>query len=193
MRSAISLLGAMVAASALLMAGACDSEAAGGAEILPHLSPVNFGDLYPLGNRQPEPTSNERVPYEWVLLLQNGGSESLRISKVCLLDDNHNGVAGDKAFSIRVSDALPLTVVPGSEAAVEITFEHEELNVDLDGDTEADPDTVALVVESNAKNYPTLVIPVCARLVENGTEKGAFECFLEEGGAIGETAGVSCP
>lgn len=177
MRAGLFVVSVALGVFGLASSAGCDSEAETGAKIFPHLSPVNFGDLYPLGNGEADPSTNERVPYEWVLLLQNGGAETLKIDKVCLIGDAHNGVANDHAFSIRTSGAVPISVVAGGEAAVEITYEHEDTNsVDADGDGTPDPDVVGLLIESNATNFRRLVVPVCARVVPNGQEKAGFMC-----------------
>jgi hypothetical protein len=59
---------------------------------------------------------------------------------------------------------------------VEIAYEHEDVNIDTDGDGAVDPDVVGLVIESNATNLPRLIVPVCARLVSNGQAKVGFLC-----------------
>ena len=61
-------------------------------------------------------------------------------------------------------------------AALRITYSPTAVNTDLDGDGAPDPDNAAIVIQSNAKNFPTLVVPICARLVPAGTKRTEFVC-----------------
>jgi len=158
--------------------GACDSSGSGvcaGPQILPHQSPIRFGDLYLRGNNEEEhPESSVATPYEWVLLLQNKCSAPLKIDKVCVVGDEHNGVEGDTAFSLE--GPIPAEIPYNELGALRITYDTTSVNEDLDDDGTPDPDNVAIVIQSNAVDYPTLVIPACARTVAKGTKKEVFEC-----------------
>ncbi len=156
--------------------GCGGSEEAGTPDILPHLSPASFGDIKVLPDGQdPEPGSKAFQPYEWVLLLQNTGTADLTITEVCIVGDQHNGGENDRAFAIE--GPVPEIVPPGTEAAVRLTYDPSSKNIaDVDGDQVPDPDRVAVIVQSDAGNFPTLIVPVCARLVEDGDEYPEFHC-----------------
>ena len=53
---------------------------------------------------------------------------------------------------------------------VRLTYERDEPN---GGD---DVDDIAVVIQSNATNFPTLVVPVCARVIPEGQERSSIEC-----------------
>jgi len=169
---AVSLLG-------LLGAGCGDAADSGdGPAILPHQSPASFGELYPLGNHTPEPGSALRTPYEWVLLLQSTGSEALKIDRVCIIGTREDG-ADAAAFSVEVENQdLPATVNAGRDFGVRITYDRQSPS--------ADADQVALVVQSNATNFPTLIVPVCARVIGDGEERGTVACEAPVSVAPGE-------
>lgn len=63
---------------------------------------------------------------------------------------------------------LPATVQAGRDFGVRITYDRQSPS--------ADADQVALVVQSNAANFPTLIVPVCARVIADGEEKAAVAC-----------------
>ena len=73
-------------ASAILTTGCGSGEEESGGTLLPHQSPVAFGELYPLGDQSPNVANISRVPYEWVLRLQ-AREGSVIIEDVCLVGD----------------------------------------------------------------------------------------------------------
>jgi hypothetical protein len=155
-----------------LGAAGCGDTAAetGSATILPHQSPASFGEMYPLGNNDPDSTGNLRTPFEWVLLLQSKGDGPLKISQVCLVGDEDDG-SGVNQFSLEVEDQeLPATVAPGDDFGMRLTYNRQEPNV---GD---DADQIAVVVQSNASDFPTLIVPVCSRVIADGEDRGSVEC-----------------
>ncbi len=156
---------------ALAAAGCGDSASSvGGPKILPHQSPASFGEMYPTGNHDPDPTGNVRTPYEWTLLLQNPGGSDLKIEKACLVGTKDDGSDVDQ-FTLEVEGQdLPATVAPGKDFGVRLTYDRQDPNAD------GESDQIALVVQSNAIDYPTLVVPVCARVIANGKDKGTVEC-----------------
>ncbi|MBI5529261.1 MAG: hypothetical protein HY897_23295 [Deltaproteobacteria bacterium] len=169
------------AAAVLLLATVspgCDSREADNMceepTIEPHLSPVNFGDLYTTEDGGTGGGGAQTVPYEWVLLLMSKCKEAVTVTAACFAGTTHSGAPANTAFF--VEGPVPAAIEGGKEAAVRITYSPSAPNADTNGDGVPDPDNVALVVQSNAKNYPTLVVPICARLVAAGTERTAFEC-----------------
>jgi hypothetical protein len=142
--------------------------------IEPHLSPVNFGDLYTPADGGTGVGGAQTVPYEWVLLLMSKCSEPVTVTATCFAGTTHAGAPANTAFF--VEGPVPATIEGGKEAAVRITYSPSAPNADTNGDGVPEPDNVALIVQSNATNYPTLVVPICARLVAAGTERTAFEC-----------------
>jgi len=184
----------VLAAGAVLLAPACGArEADTGCTqptIMPHLSPANFGDLNPAPTDGSASTA-QTVPYEWALVLLSKCSQPVAISKICIVGDNHNGVKGNRAFYTEGPE--PATAAPGVDPVVRITYDPKELNTDQNGDGKPDPDNVALVVQSNALNFPTLVVPICARLVAAGTAPAAFDCTSPVTIAAGKKDGTLCP
>ena len=168
---------AVIAATGFTGMG-CDSsetDLCAGPQILPHQSPIRFGDLYLRGkNDEEHPESSVATPYEWVLLLENKCSTPLKIEKVCVVGDEHNGVAGDTAFTLE--GPIPAEISYNQLGALRITYDSDSVNEDLNDDGTPDPDNVAIVIQSNAVAYPTLVIPTCARVVAKGTQNQDFEC-----------------
>ncbi|PKN55509.1 MAG: hypothetical protein CVU56_20900 [Deltaproteobacteria bacterium HGW-Deltaproteobacteria-14] len=172
----------------------CDSASEGcvGPEILPHLSPLNLGSLHPLpAGATPEPGSAAEVPLEVTLFLQSTCSTPLEITKVCVVGDAHNGDAGDTAFTIE--GPVPATVKGGDAAAVRLTYDNGHVNRDLDGDGVRDPDNVAIVIESNAVNFPTLIVPVCAAIIPAADDATAFVCASPVTVAPGTSDPTLCP
>ncbi|PIE21188.1 MAG: hypothetical protein CSA66_00055 [Proteobacteria bacterium] len=171
---------ALLIATTALTAGlfaACDEPAfvCVGPEITPHLSPVSFGDLYVQGSDDPRPESRVAVPYEWTLLLLSDCQRELVIDEICLVADDHNGVEGDHAFT--VEGPLPASIPYGQTGAIRVTYDHADPNtVDADGDGSPDPDAVALVIQSNATNYPTLIVPICGRIIPKSGTPAEYEC-----------------
>lgn len=174
--AAASVVGVALLAFAGLAAG-CDSASEGcvGPEILPHLSPLNLGSLHPLSSgATPEPGSADAVPLEVTLFLQSTCSTPLEITKVCIVGDAHNGDASDTAFTIE--GPVPAMVGRGDAAAVRLTYDNGHVNRDLDNDGARDPDNVAVVIQSNAVNFPTLIVPVCAAIIPADDNATAFAC-----------------
>jgi|GEM_PF-1329495 len=187
-----------VCGAALLAAGwalpGCDSASSGcvGPEILPHLSPVNLGSLYALGaDETPDPGSPVAVPLEVTLFLQSTCSTPLEIDRVCIVGDAHNGDAEDPAFILE--GPVPSTVPNGDAAALRLTYDNDQVNRDTDDDGARDPDNVAVVVQSNAVNFPTLVIPVCAAIIPADDNATAFTCTSPVEVPAGERDNSLCP
>ena len=136
-------------------------------EILPHQSPASLGAMYPTGNNDPDPSGNLRTPYQWVLLLQSECSEPVEIQDVCLVGDD----SAKQQFTLETeSEDLPASVDCGTDYAVRLTYDRQDPN----GGGNADQ--VGVVVQSNAKKFPTLVVPVCAKVVADGEDRGTVEC-----------------
>ena len=147
---------ALVAALGLVACGPPPKNA--GIHISPDLSPVSLGDLYPLpSGQQADYGSNKYAPYAWTLLLQSEGTEQLVISKVCVVGDTN------KAFTLEGPDITK--VAPGAEAALRITYGDQTVR--------AQPDNAAIIIQSNADDYPTLVVPICAQTVADGSTRGS--------------------
>ncbi len=115
-----------------------------------------------------------RVPVRQTLLLRNTCGAPLTLREVCLINDGHNGVDGDPAFALEGPDRT--RVAPGDVAGVRVTYDHPEPNDDLDQDAVRDPDRAILVVQSDAHNAPTLVVPVCGRILPDGETADPYDC-----------------
>jgi hypothetical protein len=123
-----------------------------GPMITPHVSPVQLGEFWPQGTTDADPGNNERTPFEWVLLLQSTGDETLKVSKACLIGDASNFV---------LEGPVPADIRAGDEGAVRLTY----------GRTSPGSDRVAVLVESNATKFSRLIVPVCAAVVADGADK----------------------
>lgn len=166
---------AALAAATAFTTGCTPGDACQGAEIVPSLSPISLGDIVQRpGGTDANPASNAFTPYSWVLLLQNTCNEPLKIEKVCVVGNAHNGDDADPPFF--VEGPSEDTATAGDETAVRITYDPSGVNEDNDADGARDIDQAALVVQSNATNFPTLVIPLCARSIAQGEEREALEC-----------------
>ncbi len=164
-----------------LVVGACDAEEGScGPLISPHVSPVYFGDVKKLANgAEPDVATLDTAPFEFVLILESAcdpavGGPDLVIDGLCLVGDAHNGDPLDPAFS--VEGPVPSVLAPGELAAVRITYDPSAVAEDTDDDGVPDYDSVALVVQSNATDTPTLVIPMCARLVGQNADLEPAAC-----------------
>jgi len=159
----------------VLAATACDSadDTCSGALILPSESPKALGIFRPRGDGEPaNPGAGIYPPYEWTLFLQNTCGQPLEISKVCIVGDGEGDAA---AFTLE--GPLPDKVSRGDAAAVRLTYAPKGVNPDADGDGERDANSIAIVVQSNAGNFPTLVVPVCAVVVPaNEFETATYSC-----------------
>jgi len=177
-RGALSILAMSLSVAISSSIAACGSDdfVCEGAGILPHESPKALGIFRLLeGGETPNPGSPEAVPYEWTLFLQSTCGTPLIIEKVCIVGDGHNGDADDPAFSI--DGPVPATVTKGRFAAVRVTYDVGSVNEDLDDDDERDSDSVAIVIQSNATNFPTLVVPICAITVpKNAVATTTYSC-----------------
>ncbi len=144
----------------------------------------NLGSMFPPSDEDSDVSDDSRVPYEWTVLLRTECFAPVTISKVCLVG------AGGSADAPEVSQFLlegptATEVTSQEEAAVRLTYNRRQ---------PSGVDNVALLVESNAADFPTLVIPVCARVVENGAERGDIECTTPVPvPAVGETVSAVCP
>jgi hypothetical protein len=144
----------------------------------------NLGAMFPFDADDSDVSDDSRVPYEWTVLLRTECAAPVTIDKVCLV--GANGAADAPAVSQFLLEGPTATEVTSQEdAAVRLTYNRRQ---------PGGVDNVALLVESNAADFPTLVIPVCARVVENGAERGAIECTTPVPvPAAGEAASASCP
>jgi hypothetical protein len=160
---------------ALCAAASCgeDEDNCSGAEIEPTLSPVILGDFRPLEG-EPRPGNPEQVPFELSLVLRSTCGAPVIVEEACIVGDGHNGGPDSNAFQLEGPDREEIP--PGGDALLRITYDASEPNIDQDGDGVPDPDQIAVVVQSNARNFPTLVIPVCARLIREGTEPSTAPC-----------------
>ncbi len=154
------------------------SDLCSGRTILPHQSPAVFGQMFPLGTRDIDVVNATRVPFEWVLLLQAPCEESVTIEKVCLIGEDAK--EGDDVAHFILEGPVPGSASAAEPAAVRITYDREEPVGTIDN--------VALVIQSNASNYPTLVVPICAQTVADGEERVEIECtspvMVDEGEAV---------
>lgn len=134
-----------------------DNNQCEGPEILPHNSPVAFREFFPPPDKEADENLGdpEATPYEWTLLLQSQCQKDVKIEETCLVADGDDG----KHFALEEPTSKK---IGATDSAMRLTYSRRSPN---GGD---DVDNAAIVVQSNAKNFPTLVVPVCARVVKDG-------------------------
>ena len=120
-------------------------------ELVPHVSPVVFGEL-----------SESLIPHEWHLLLHNSCNAEVTIEEACLI--------GDDADQFVLEGPESDVAVRNQDSVLRLTYERESTH---SGD---DQDDLAIVVQSDAENAPTIVVPVCARVVSDPDEEAEMEC-----------------
>ena len=136
---------------------------------------LNFGDLYARSaDERGDPDDPTRTPHHRVVILENGCGGVLEITEVCIANDRHNGVDDDPAFLLE--PPLHTELGPGGFTGARVTYDHTVVNEDIDRDAERDPDIAALIVHSNAQNAPTLVVPLCGRIIRDDETAESFDC-----------------
>ncbi len=119
-----------------------------GKELIPHLSPVSLGEF-----------SASQTPFQWNLVLHSPCDEAVTISEACLVGDN----VGE--FVMEGPDRMVAS--RDRNSVVRLTYERSSA---------AEQDDIALVVQSDADNAPTLVVPICARVVDGSPSDESLEC-----------------
>jgi hypothetical protein len=84
---------------------------------------------------------------------------SIAIDKICLV--------GESASEFALEGPEGDTATGSSPAAIRITYNRQ---------TPGGIDNVALVIESSSKDHPTLVVPVCAQVIDESGTPEAIEC-----------------
>jgi len=151
-----------------------------GVTIDPSVPILAFGDLL----LPPDPDDDSAatpngptVPAQKTIFLRAQCGDALEIERVCIVHEGHNGDPEVTAFEFEGPGAT--TVIPGAEeAAIRVTYDARSLNGDLDDDGIPDPDIGTLIIQSNAVNAPTLAIPVCGRVVNEGAAIAPQRCVL---------------
>jgi hypothetical protein len=164
-------------AGAALVGASCgntddSSDLCKGPEILPNQSPVRIGEMYPPSDDvEKRPGDNTRIPVEWTVLLESTCQETLEISEACIVGAEDEGSDGtDARFFEPVEGPTKESLESDEESAIRVTYDRERPN------PEDDIDNIAVVVQSNAENFPTLVVPLCARVIEEGEEPEPVPC-----------------
>jgi len=177
----LALTALLTASAACGLAGCGDEETQAGvckgAQIFPHLSPFNLGESYPTPDNADDVNlgSNETTPYEATLLLQAPCEAGVTVQKVCLVGDPARN--GDDVDQFIVEGPRPSdSIGRNKEVGIRLTYMR---------DAPGEVDNVALVIQSNAENFPTLVVPVCAHVIEADQPRMSLTCespvVLEEG------------
>jgi len=169
----------MLLATTLLGCGG-DEPDCEGAVIELSVEEVAFGDLALSGQRGVE--GDFQVPERRTIFARNRCGAPLIIDAACLLNNTHNGDPSDPAFYLEYEPGvdLPISIRPGRDAALRVTFDVESVNQDLDNDETIDEDQSILVLFSNASNASPIAIPVCARAVDSDTLMPPGACTLPE-------------
>ena len=144
----------VLAAAAAISCGPPPENA--GRRIRPHLNPIYFGDMEELPNgEEPDPTTGTYPPFAWTLQLQSWGTEPVTISDDCAVGDT-------EAFTYEYEPNASMTIDPGAELLVRITYTRTKPRGD------GNPDHVSFVFQSDADDYPTLVVTACGRTIPSG-------------------------
>lgn len=169
---AVALAGCLVGWSAGCGDSAGGSDLDEGPCISPNLGSVSLGEVFPPSEAvEPNPGNNSRSPVEWSVVLESNCDRSVEISETCVVGEEDDGSNQSDAEVFTKEGPRPEgPVETGEETVVRITYEREQPN------SEGDTDKIAVVVQSNADNTPTLVVPICARVVGEDEERGPIEC-----------------
>lgn len=163
------------------------TELCAGVKIEPHVPQVPLGQMYPTPAKAEDRdlASRESTPYEWVLRLRSKCDEPVKVTKVCLVGDSAKNGADVEQFTLE--GPKPTTIDSTFDGAIRITYKRQMPN---SGD---DIDNVAVVIQSNAANAPTLVVPVCASVVKDGQERTNITCTAPVTVAEGQKDEGLCP
>jgi len=127
----------------IVVLSGCGSETTG-PKISPSLSPINFGE---------ERINSGVTDWDVHLWLFNKGDEILKIESVSIIGDKNCSLTIEGPDRDKVTDTADPALVSIRYLP---TLETE--------------DQAALVIRSNAVNYPKLIIPICGRGVAEGNQ-----------------------
>lgn len=148
----------------LLLWGCGEDEAeCSGASVDPFPVALAFGDV-----------KEADLPARRVVLLRNTCGTQLEIGETCIIEDDHNGDPNDPAFELEKPSNETLNA--GEEGGIRVTYSPSSVNEDQDQDAARDLDQALLVVQSNASDSPTLVVPLCGRRIAENEDKDDQEC-----------------
>ncbi|MEE2789311.1 MAG: hypothetical protein VX589_18380 [Myxococcota bacterium] len=128
---------------------------------------LNFGALFNLE----EPCaakdcdySDRFVPERRTVFARSTCGTPLEITKVCIVDNAHDGDEADPAFQVPLleSDAnldSSTTVAPGKDFAIQLEYIANAVSQRENGDTSV------LIIENNSTNQPVVAIPICAKVI----------------------------
>jgi hypothetical protein len=153
---------------------------------------ISFGDLALGGERGVE--GDTQVPERRTLFLRNRCGAPLIIESACLINNAHNGDPSDPAFYLEYEPGAetPISIKPGRDGALRVTFDVESTNQDLDDDDVAEQDQAILVLFSNASNNQRLAIPVCGRAVDSDTLEPPAPCSLPSNFDLASVSATAC-
>lgn len=157
----------LLALSAILPACEKDDEGCSGAVAEPFPAALGFGDLKA---GAPEGPLGEAAPARRAVLVRNGCSGTLTVTASCVVGDARG------AYVLEGPDRD--TAGPGDEIAWRVTYAPTEPEEPIDG--QRPPDGAALVILSNAKDAPVLVVPLCGRLIADDETAGETTCALPD-------------
>ena len=130
-----------------------------GRSLQPDRPSIVLGEMTPSSGADDALLNATTTPYEWNLLLHSPCDEPVTIEEVCLIDD------GDGAADHFVLEGPEGDVASrGADSIVRLTYERSDTHDD------GDQDDIAVVVQSDADDAPTLVVPVCARVVDDRSD-----------------------
>lgn len=166
----------VIAGVILGIAGGCGNTDGGedlceGPEVDPNLGAVSLGEMFPPSEDvEDNPGDTTRVPVEWTVLLESTCEKDLEISETCVVGEEDEGSDQTDARHFTKEGPTMTTVPTGEESAIRLTYQRENPN------SEGDVDNVAVLVQSNAENRPTLVVPICARVIGEDDDPESISC-----------------
>jgi len=135
--------------------------------------PFSFREAHPPGDEQENRGQKDRTPFESTFhLISKCNGEAIEVEKTCLVDEGEEAGDDKTTEQFTIEGPEPTTATQEQDAIVRLTYNREEPN---QGD---DVDNAAMVVQSNAANLPTLVVPICGRVVPEDQDRapGRVSC-----------------
>ena len=160
--------------AALLASCGDNSDGACAEPVVLNSTEIQFGNLLLRPDGQ-EPSYADRYVPERRTAFVRAACGPIKVKKVCIVDNAHNGDDADPAFQdpFTESDArdeeLPATVASGADYAIQVDYIAESLNGD--GGASEKGDTAVLIVETDSPALPVAAIALCGRVLKNVVEE----------------------
>lgn len=129
-------------------------------------TPFSFQEAFPPPDDNADENRGDRTrtPFEATFHLRSGCEKDVDVQKTCLIGEGEETGSGKTTEHFAVEGPKPSTVKEGTDSVLRITYDRDQPN---SGD---DVDNAAMVIQSNAGNLPTLVVPMCARVIQKSQD-----------------------